>query len=219
MLVILGLAAAVIAVVVMGMEGTGRTKHPEIADAMARTARHLNGEGQPPRGLMMLFDEVNEVSAVDLDPRKVSGRIKESLASARSARSAASAASADVPEDDTALTADVVDEDAAAVEARDDRTHAAAEAHDWSDEGDEVDDRTVPQDRVRAWLDSDADEDGGDDTWLPAEMPSVDGRDAETADDMARALESDPADAFDDPYGVVDAEDDEVVHVNLSRKQ
>ena len=39
MLVVLVLAAGVIAVVVMGMEGTGRTKHPEIAEAMQRTAR------------------------------------------------------------------------------------------------------------------------------------------------------------------------------------
>ena len=36
MLVVLVLAAGVIAVVVMGMEGTGRTKHPEIAEAMQR---------------------------------------------------------------------------------------------------------------------------------------------------------------------------------------
>lgn len=61
MLVILGIAAVVIAVVVMGMEGTGRAKHPELADAMARTARHLNGEGEPPRGLRELFDEAGDV--------------------------------------------------------------------------------------------------------------------------------------------------------------
>lgn len=61
MLVILGIAAVVIAIVVMGMEGTGRSKHPELADAMARTARHLNGEGAPPRGLRMLFDEADDV--------------------------------------------------------------------------------------------------------------------------------------------------------------
>lgn len=199
MLVILGLAAAVIAVVVMGMEGTGRAKHPEIADAMARTARHLNGEGEPPRGLLMLFDEVNEVSAADLDPRKVPTRIKESIASARTARSAVSAASADAPEaDETAPTA------------------AAAPLAAEDSAGDAGDEETIPQDRVRAWLDSDeaADE---DDAWLPAALPAD--RDADTADDMARALESDPADAFDDPYGVVDpGEDGDVVHVDLSRK-
>lgn len=91
MLVVLVVAAAVIAVVVMGMQGTGRDQHPEIADAMARTARHLNGEGQPPRALVAIFNEADEVS--DLNVKQIPGRIR-SMASARSARSARSAASA-----------------------------------------------------------------------------------------------------------------------------
>ena len=49
LLVVLVLAVVIIAVVVMGMEGTGKERHPEIANAMARTARHLNGEGEPPK--------------------------------------------------------------------------------------------------------------------------------------------------------------------------
>lgn len=94
MLVILVLAAAVIAVVVMGMEGTGKEQHPEIAHAMARTARHLNGEAEPPKGLVMFFDEVSDVPVPDLkDLRSVPGKIR----SLRSARSAASASSADLP--------------------------------------------------------------------------------------------------------------------------
>lgn len=91
MLVVLVLAAAVIAVVVMGMEGTGRQQHPEIADAMAKTALHLNGEGEPPRALVTLFDEIDEVP--DINVRELPARIR-SLRSATSARSAATAASA-----------------------------------------------------------------------------------------------------------------------------
>ena len=93
MLIVLGVAAGIIAVVVMGIEGTGRSRHPEIADAMARTARHLNGEGRPPKGLTQLFDEIDDVSASDFHPRQIPGRLKSSLA-AVSARSAASARSA-----------------------------------------------------------------------------------------------------------------------------
>lgn len=97
MLVILVVAAAVIAVVVMGMEGTGKDQHPEIANAMARTARHLNGEAEPPKGLVSFFDEVSEVPVPDLkDLKAVSGKIR-SLRSARSATSASSAPSATPP--------------------------------------------------------------------------------------------------------------------------
>ena len=67
MLIVLVLAAAIIAVVVMGMEGTGRRQHPEIAEAMARTARHLNGEGEPPRALVQLFDEIDEVLEINAE--------------------------------------------------------------------------------------------------------------------------------------------------------
>ncbi|HHU37990.1 MAG TPA: hypothetical protein GXZ45_01685 [Propionibacterium sp.] len=116
MLVVLVLAAGVIAVVVMGMEGTGRQTHPEIASAMARTARHLNGEGEPPRALVQLFDEIDEVG--DLNVRELPGKLRTlgsaaTAASARSARtawsalSARSAASANPPE----APADTDDED------------------------------------------------------------------------------------------------------------
>ncbi|NLE17606.1 MAG: hypothetical protein GX632_03580 [Propioniciclava sp.] len=101
MLIVLVLAAAIIAVVVMGMEGTGRRQHPEIAEAMARTARHLNGEGEPPRALVQLFDEIDEVP--DLNVRDLPDKLRNlrSAASARSAwsaLSARSAASANPPE-------------------------------------------------------------------------------------------------------------------------
>ena len=111
MLVVLVLAAGVIAVVVMGMEGTGRTKHPEIAEAMQRTARHLNGEGEPPRALVAVFDEMDEVGDINVRelPRKLrTAASAASAASARSARtawsslSARSAVSANPPETESA---------------------------------------------------------------------------------------------------------------------
>lgn len=132
MLVVLVLAAAIIAVVVMGMEGTGRKQHPEIAEAMARTARHLNGEGEPPKALVQLFDEIDEVP--DLNVRDIPDRLR-SLRSAASARSALSAGSANAPEDSTApegaVTADTADV------AEPDEVWAPAEA---APEASEVDD-------------------------------------------------------------------------------
>jgi hypothetical protein len=89
LLVVLVLAVVIIAVVVMGMEGTGKERHPEIANAMARTARHLNGEGEPPKALVNLIDEFEEA------PRDLPNKLR----SLRSARSAVSAASAGLPED------------------------------------------------------------------------------------------------------------------------
>ncbi|MFV0406217.1 MAG: hypothetical protein ACK5LN_05265 [Propioniciclava sp.] len=90
LLAIVVLAVLIIVVVLVGMHGVGRTKAPDLANAMARTARQLNGEGQPPRGLMLLFNEMDEVSAADLDPRQIPGKIRSSIASARSAASAPS---------------------------------------------------------------------------------------------------------------------------------
>ena len=89
LLVVLVLAVIIIAVVVMGMEGTGKERHPEIAHAMARTARHLNGEGEPPKALMNLIDEMEDA------PRDLPNKLR----SLRSARSAVSATSASVPEE------------------------------------------------------------------------------------------------------------------------
>lgn len=90
MLVILVLAIAVIAMVVMGMEGQGRHRAPEMAHALAKTAAHLNGEADPPRGLITFFEEAEE-GAEDL--KSLPDRIR-SRASARSAHTASSARSA-----------------------------------------------------------------------------------------------------------------------------
>ena len=96
MLVILLVAAAIIAIVAMGMQGHAREVNPELADAMETTARHLNGDAQPPRGLVTIFGEIDELPSADL--RDIPARIR----SMRSARSAASATSASIPEADDA---------------------------------------------------------------------------------------------------------------------
>lgn len=97
LLAILVVALLIILVVIVGVHGAGRSKAPELADVMARTARQLNGEAAPPRGVQMLFDEMDKVSAADLSPRQLSAHLKSSIASARSAVSARSAMSAQSP--------------------------------------------------------------------------------------------------------------------------
>lgn len=98
MLVILLVAAAIILIVAMGMQGHAREVNPELADAMERTARHLNGDAEPPRGLVAIFDEIDELPAPDLKELPAKFRSLRSARSATSASSATSAASADVPE-------------------------------------------------------------------------------------------------------------------------
>lgn len=92
LLLILLIAGVIIAIVVMGMEGTGRQSHPEIAQVMAKTAKHLNGDGEPPAALVTLFDEIDEVPPLDV--REIPGRLRSAASSARSSVSARSARSA-----------------------------------------------------------------------------------------------------------------------------
>lgn len=104
MLVILLIAAAIVAVVAMGMQGHAREVSPEFANAMARTAQHLNGDAEPPRGLVVIANEFDELPSPDV--RQIPARIREmrsarSAASAKSALSAKSAASADHPDAET----------------------------------------------------------------------------------------------------------------------
>ncbi|MFW6598371.1 hypothetical protein ACQBAU_07450 [Propionibacteriaceae bacterium Y2011] len=49
MLVILGLCLAVVLMVTLGIEGLGKGRHPELADRLARYAKHLNGDAEPPK--------------------------------------------------------------------------------------------------------------------------------------------------------------------------
>lgn len=48
MIVILGLVTAVGALVLMGIEGRGQRRAPQLADRLARAARHLNGDAETP---------------------------------------------------------------------------------------------------------------------------------------------------------------------------
>jgi len=51
MAVVLVLAAAVVGVVVVGLEGRGSDRAPKVAHRLERAGRHLNGEADPPRQL------------------------------------------------------------------------------------------------------------------------------------------------------------------------
>ena len=54
MVLILAVAAGTLTLVLVGMEGRGWRRAPELARLMRRIARHLNGEGRPPRRLQAL---------------------------------------------------------------------------------------------------------------------------------------------------------------------
>ncbi len=56
MFVVIILAAATVAMVVMGMEGRGRDRAPRLADRAARAARHLNGDAEPPPRFLRLIE-------------------------------------------------------------------------------------------------------------------------------------------------------------------
>jgi len=58
MVVILAVAIGIVAIVAMGMQGAGRQRVPELANVMAETARHLNGDAEPPQGLVGFFEEI-----------------------------------------------------------------------------------------------------------------------------------------------------------------
>ena len=51
MIIVLTIAAGIAGLVVFGMQGRGSQHVPKLTDQMSRVARHLNGEGQPPRSL------------------------------------------------------------------------------------------------------------------------------------------------------------------------
>lgn len=62
MVLILALALGVCAVVVIGTQGTGKEKAPQLSNALAETARHLNGEAEPPEGLVSLLEQTKRPS-------------------------------------------------------------------------------------------------------------------------------------------------------------
>ena len=56
MVAILALAAGVVGLVAIGMQGRGGDRAPKLAHTMARAARHLNGDGRPPERLIKLIE-------------------------------------------------------------------------------------------------------------------------------------------------------------------
>lgn len=60
---ILLIALVVIGVVAVGMNGSMADRAPELASVMATTARHLNGDAEPPKALVELFEEIPELRA------------------------------------------------------------------------------------------------------------------------------------------------------------
>lgn len=83
---IVAIALCVIAIVAVGMRGSLSDRAPEVANVLSTTAKHLNGDAEPPQGLVDFFDEL---------PRSAASA--RSALSARSATSARSAASATEP--------------------------------------------------------------------------------------------------------------------------
>lgn len=60
-IVIVAIALCVIAVVAIGMNGSLSEKAPDLAQVMANTARHLNGDAEPPQGLIDFFEEIPDL--------------------------------------------------------------------------------------------------------------------------------------------------------------
>lgn len=99
MIIIVALAAIVLGMVVVGMEGQGRWRAPEMASTLAKAGRHLNGEAEPPKGLVQLFEEAED-GADDL--RQLPANLRSR--SGASTRSGASASSATPHEESKAAT-------------------------------------------------------------------------------------------------------------------
>ena len=64
---IVAVALCVIAIVAVGMKGSLSDKAPELANLMANTARHLNGDAEPPQGLVDFFEEIPDMRPKSAD--------------------------------------------------------------------------------------------------------------------------------------------------------
>ena len=64
---IVAIALCVIAIVAVGMKGSLSEKAPEFANVMATTARHLNGDANPPQGLIDFFEEIPDIRPKSAD--------------------------------------------------------------------------------------------------------------------------------------------------------
>ncbi|WP_098459975.1 hypothetical protein [Propionicimonas paludicola] len=71
--IVLVLALVIIAIVAVGMNGPVADDAPEIANVLASTARHLNGDAEPPQGLVNFFEEIP-----DLRPRSATSAVEAS---------------------------------------------------------------------------------------------------------------------------------------------
>lgn len=69
--VVLVLALVIIAIVAVGMNGPVADDAPEIANVLASTAKHLNGDAEPPQGLVNFFEEIP-----DLRPRSATSAVE-----------------------------------------------------------------------------------------------------------------------------------------------
>lgn len=56
MLAILVVAAAVVGLVLVGMEGRGRNRMPRLAEKLTTAAKHLNGEMDPPESFTRVIE-------------------------------------------------------------------------------------------------------------------------------------------------------------------
>lgn len=65
--VIVAIALCVIAIVAVGMNGSLARKAPEFANLMANTAKHLNGDADPPQGLVEFFEEIPDMRPKSAD--------------------------------------------------------------------------------------------------------------------------------------------------------
>jgi len=59
MVAILAVAAGVVGMVAIGMQGRGEDRAPKLASTMARAARHLNGDGKPPERFLKLIQSAH----------------------------------------------------------------------------------------------------------------------------------------------------------------
>ena len=64
---IVAIALCVIAIVAVGMRGSLSDKAPDFANMMANTARHLNGDAEPPQGLVDFFEEIPDIRPKSAD--------------------------------------------------------------------------------------------------------------------------------------------------------
>jgi hypothetical protein len=64
---IVAISLCVIAIVAVGMRGSLSDRAPELATMMANTARHLNGDADPPQGLVEFFEEIPDMRPKSAD--------------------------------------------------------------------------------------------------------------------------------------------------------